>query len=209
MKGMIDWFARNTVAANLLMVFIVVTGSIAVVSIKAEVFPEMELDRISVQVPYLGAAPEEVEEAVNIRIEEAVQGIDGIKQLQSTANEGMGMVMIELELDADARKVVDDVKSNVDAITTFPVETEKADHSRADHPEPGGRHRGQWLRRPLHAEGAQRAGSQRVVEHPRDHSGRYCQCTALRDLDRGLRGRPQTAWHDLRSGGGCGPQLVD
>ena len=125
MKGMIDWFARNSVAANLLMVFIVVTGSIAVVSIKAEVFPEMELDRISVQVPYLGAAPEEVEEAVNVRIEEAVQGIDGIKQLQSTANEGMGMVMIELELDADARKVVDDVKSNVDAITTFPVETEK------------------------------------------------------------------------------------
>ena len=125
MKGIIDWFARNSVAANLLMVFIVVTGSIAVVSIKEEVFPELTLDRIAVEVPYLGAAPKEVEEAVNVRIEEAVQGIDGIKQIQSTANEGMGMVMIELELDADARKVVDDVKSNVDAITTFPVETEK------------------------------------------------------------------------------------
>ena len=108
-----------------MMVFIVVTGAIAVVSIKAEVFPEMELDRIAIEVPYLGAAPEEVETAVNIRIEEAVQGIDGIKQIQSTANEGMGMVMIELELNANARKVVDDVKSNVDAITTFPVETEK------------------------------------------------------------------------------------
>ena len=125
MKGIIDWFARNSVAANLMMVFIVVTGIIAVTTVKEEIFPEFELDRISIQVPYLGAAPEEVEAAVNIRIEEAIQGIDGIKQIQSTASEGMGMVMIELELGADARKVVDDVKSNVDAITTFPVETEK------------------------------------------------------------------------------------
>jgi len=124
-KGIIDWFARNSVAANLMMVFIVVTGIIAVTTVKEEIFPEFELDRISIQVPYLGAAPEEVEAAVTIRIEEAIQGIDGIKQIQSTASEGMGMVMIELELGADARKVVDDVKSNVDAIATFPVETEK------------------------------------------------------------------------------------
>ena len=85
----------------------------------------MELDRINVEVPYLGAAPEEIEEAVNVRIEEAIQGIDGIKQIQSTASEGMGTVMIELDLGADARRVVDEVKSNIDAITTFPVETEK------------------------------------------------------------------------------------
>ncbi len=125
MKGMIEWFARNSVAANLMMVFIVVAGVIATMSVKAEIFPEIDLDRINVEVPYLGAAPEEVEEAVNVRIEEAIQGIDGIKQIQSTASEGMGTVTIELELDADARKVIDDVKSNVDAITTFPVETEK------------------------------------------------------------------------------------
>jgi multidrug efflux pump subunit AcrB len=92
---------------------------------KQEVFPEFSLDRITISVPYLGAAPAEVEEAVNIRIEEAIQGIDGIKQIISTASEGMGSVMIELELGADARKVVDDIKSSVDAIDTFPVETEK------------------------------------------------------------------------------------
>ena len=108
-----------------MMLFIVVTGIIAVTSVKEEIFPEFELGRINIEVPYLGAAPEEVEAAVNIRIEEAIQGIDGIKQIQSTASEGRGTVMIELELGADARKVVDDVKSNVDAITTFPVETEK------------------------------------------------------------------------------------
>ena len=125
MKGMIEWFARNGVAANLMMVFIMMSGIIAVTTVRKEVFPEIELDRINIQVPYLGAAPEEVEDAVTIRIEEAIQGLDGIKQIQSTAAEGMGTVIVELELGADARKVVDEVKSSVDAITTFPVETEK------------------------------------------------------------------------------------
>ena len=125
MKGMIDWFARNGVAANLMMIFIVVSGIIAVTTVREEVFPELELDRINIEVPYLGAAPEEVEAAVTIRIEEAIQGIDGIKEVQSTAAEGMGVVIVELELGADARKVVDDIKNSVDAITTFPVETEK------------------------------------------------------------------------------------
>ena len=122
---MIAWFARNPVAANLLMGFIIVSGGIAAVQINSEVFPEFALDAISIQVPYLGAAPEEVEEGVCVRIEEAIQGIDGIKQITSSASEGSGRVMIELELGADNRRVVDDVKSRVDAITTFPVETEK------------------------------------------------------------------------------------
>ena len=125
MKGIIAWFARNTVAANLLMVFIIVSGIFSALTVKQEVFPEFALDLVSIEVSYLGAAPEEVEEAVNVRIEEAIQGIDGIKQITSTASEGSGSVLIELELGADARKVVDDVKSNVDAIATFPDETEQ------------------------------------------------------------------------------------
>ena len=124
-KGVIAWFARNPVAANLMMVFIIVSGLIATTTVKEEVFPEIELDRISIQVPYLGAAPEEVEEGVVVRIEEAIQGVDGIKEIQSTATEGNASVMVELELGADARRVVDEVKNNVDAITTFPLETEK------------------------------------------------------------------------------------
>ena len=122
---MIDWFARNSVAANLLMMFIVIGGLIASFNLTSEMMPEISLDRILVDVPYLGAAPEEVEEAVCIRIEEAIYGIDGIKQIISTASEGMGSVMIELELGADARRVLDDVKGRVDAIDTFPEETEK------------------------------------------------------------------------------------
>ena len=122
---MIDWFARNSVAANLLMAFIVISGLIAATNLTSEVMPEISLDRILVDVPYLGAAPEEVEEAVCVRIEEAIYGIDGIKQIVSTASEGMGSVMIELELGADVRRVLDDVKGRVDAIDTFPEETEK------------------------------------------------------------------------------------
>ena len=125
MNGPIDWFARNSVAANLLMVLILVGGLFSALTIKREVFPEFSLDRITVRVSYRGAAPEEVEEGVCVRVEEAIQGLDGIKRITSTASEGSGLVTIELEAGADARKVLDDVKSRVDAIETFPEETEK------------------------------------------------------------------------------------
>ena len=125
MNGTIAWFARNPVAANLLMLSLVVSGLIAAFRVTLEVFPEVTLDRIEVNVPHLGAAPEEVEEAVCVRIEEAIQGIDGVKRIVSTAAEGMGSVVVEIELGADARRVRDDIKNRVDAIETFPQETER------------------------------------------------------------------------------------
>ena len=153
----IDWFARNSVAANLLMGLLVIGGLIASVNVTSEVMPEISLDRIYVEVPYLGAAPEEVEEAVCVRIEEAIYGIDGIKQIVSTASEGMGSVMIELELGADIRRVLDDVKGRVDAIDTFPEETGKTDHPRARRPRTGGGPGRVGLRRRVRAEGDRRA----------------------------------------------------
>ena len=125
MNRAIEWFARNPVAANLLMVFILVSGLLTVFTIKQEVFPEFSLDLIVIDVSYPGAAPEEIEEGVSVRIEEAIQGLDGIKQITSTASDGMGTVLVDLELGSDPRKVVDDIKSRVDAIDTFPEETEK------------------------------------------------------------------------------------
>ena len=125
MNRAIDWFARNSVAANLMMIFILASGLLTVFTIKQEVFPEFSLDRIAIDVSYLGAAPEEVEEGVCVRIEEAIQGVDGIKRMTSTASEGIGTVLVELELGSDPRKVVDDIKSRVDAIDTFPEETER------------------------------------------------------------------------------------
>ena len=121
---MIDWFARNSVAANLLMVFIIVSGVIGLLNVRGEEFPTVALDMVTIEVPYLGAAPEEVEEGVCIRIEEAIQGVDGIKRITSTAAEDRGTVLIEIELGADVRTVLDDVKNRVDAIDTFPEQTE-------------------------------------------------------------------------------------
>jgi multidrug efflux pump subunit AcrB len=135
----ISWFAKNRVAANLIMIVALIGGAAAIFGlplekitgkeqasvIKQEVFPEFSLDLITVTVLYLGAAPTEVEEGVCVRIEEAVQGLDGIKEITSNAAEGVGAVTIKLTLDADSRKVLDEVKARVDAIDTFPEETEK------------------------------------------------------------------------------------
>ena len=125
MNGLIRWFAHNHVAANLLMISICAAGLMSAMSIKQEVFPDVEMDIITISVPYLGATPAEVEEAVCIRVEEAVQSIDGIKKMTSSASEGMGMVMIELDRGTDKRKALDDVKAEIDRIITFPEETEK------------------------------------------------------------------------------------
>ncbi|MFC2164683.1 efflux RND transporter permease subunit [Acidobacteriota bacterium] len=125
MGGILGWFAKNSVAANLILIFIAVSGLITLSNIKQEVFPELSIDVITVTVPYLGAAPEEVEEAVCVRIEEEIQSLEGIKRIRSRASEGLGAVSIELLPGTDVRKLLDDVKARVDAIDTFPEETEK------------------------------------------------------------------------------------
>lgn len=125
MKQIVAWFARNGVAANVLVVIIIAAGLMAATQIKQEVFPEFSSDMVSVVVPYLGAAPEEVEEGICVRVEEAVQNLDGIKKITSTANEGAGSVTIELLPGTNPRKMLDDVKARIDAIDTFPEEAEK------------------------------------------------------------------------------------
>lgn len=122
---MIQWFARNGVAANLVMLVVVVGGITSLLSIKKELFPEFSLDTIAVRVPYLGAAPEEVESAVILRIEEAIQGVNGIKEIRSTAAEGFATVLAEVRKGADISRVKDDIETRVDSITSFPVETER------------------------------------------------------------------------------------
>jgi multidrug efflux pump subunit AcrB len=124
-KGPLAWFAANHVAANVLMVFILVSGALSLARVIVEVFPEMDTDLVTIQVPYRGASPAEAEEGVCVRVEEAISSIEGIKRIRSVAQENMGMVTAELEEDADDRKVLDDIKAAVDRIETFPVETEK------------------------------------------------------------------------------------
>ncbi|MCD6174734.1 MAG: efflux RND transporter permease subunit, partial [Planctomycetes bacterium] len=124
-KGLLAWFAHNHVAANLLMLLIIVGGIISLKTNIVEMFPQMSVDIITIQVPYLGATPAEAEEGVCLRVEEAVAGLDGVKRLRSVGMEGMGFVMIEIEDFADNSKVLDDVKAAVDRIITFPAETEE------------------------------------------------------------------------------------
>ncbi|MBI1367550.1 MAG: AcrB/AcrD/AcrF family protein [Planctomycetes bacterium] len=124
-NGPLSWFARNSVAANLLMLMVLTGGVISMVRMRMEVFPEIDQQKIIVTVPYLGASPAEVEEGVCVRVEEALAGIDGVKRLRSTAMEGSGAVIVELEDYASMRKVLTDVEAAVDRISTFPKETEK------------------------------------------------------------------------------------
>jgi multidrug efflux pump subunit AcrB len=124
-RGPLAWFAGNHVAANILMIFILVAGALSLMSVVIEVFPELETDIITIRVPYRGASPAEAEEGVCVRVEEAIASIEGIKRIRSTAAENLGTVTVELDEDADNRKVLDEVKAAVDRIETFPAETEK------------------------------------------------------------------------------------
>jgi multidrug efflux pump subunit AcrB len=125
MNGLISWFARNRVAANLLMIVIVVSGLFTIFTLRKEIFPEVDTDMVSVRMIYRGASPEEVEEAIATRIEERIHDLQGIKRITSTSAEGVGTVMIEVLEGADSRAVLNDVKSRVDAIDNFPQETEQ------------------------------------------------------------------------------------
>jgi multidrug efflux pump subunit AcrB len=124
-KGSIAWMAQNPVAANLLMLVLLVGGLLASLRVRQEVFPEFKLDIISIQIPYPGASPSEVEQGIVLAVEEAVRGIDGIKRVTASATEGMGSVATELMIDADPNEVLSDVKTAVDRITSLPEEAER------------------------------------------------------------------------------------
>jgi len=127
MNTLIAWFARNSVAANLLMAAIVFAGLFTIVSgrLPVEVFPTIESNQIRVSVPYRGATPEEVEESVVVKVEEAIADVEGIGRLVSAAGENSGSVSIEVDEDYDRREVLDDIKERVASITTFPDGAER------------------------------------------------------------------------------------
>ncbi|GJM20636.1 MAG: multidrug transporter AcrB [Planctomycetota bacterium] len=123
-RGFVAWFARHGVAANMLMLVILAAGLLRLTTIQLEVFPEVDSEMITVSVPFRGASPEEIEEGICIKIEEAVQGVEGIKKMTSRAVQGAGSVTLEVRSGEDVREVLDDVKAAVDAIDTFPLEAD-------------------------------------------------------------------------------------
>ncbi|GAB5458246.1 MAG: efflux RND transporter permease subunit [Henriciella sp.] len=134
--GLIGWFVRNPVAANLLMVVLLIGGMMAAGNLRTQVFPTIQPGIVTVSVPYPGATPAEVEEGITRRIEEAVLGIDGVKRVSSTASENIGNITIELADFADGNTVKDDVQSAIERLADFPPEN--AERETVSLPKPTG-----------------------------------------------------------------------
>lgn len=121
MNNLIRWAVRNSPGMNTLMIALLLIGGFCLWSMRREEFPEFELERIVIAVPYPGASPEEVEEGICLKIEEAVRSVDGIKKQVSVASEGMGSVILELESSVkDVQRVLSEVRSEIDRIPSFP-----------------------------------------------------------------------------------------
>ena len=123
--GLIGWFARNHVAANLLMFCIIGAGIWALTVIKKESFPDFGSDEITISVQYRGAAPQEIAEGIVVKVEQAIKSVQGISEISSLAMEGMGRVVAEVQQGYDINAVANDIKAAVDSISTFPAEAER------------------------------------------------------------------------------------
>jgi len=124
---MISWFAKNSVAANLLMITIFVFGMFSLYKIiPLEIFPSIEKDEVSINMSLKGATPEDVEQGLTIKIEEAIADLEGIKEIKSTSSEGSSSVKVEIDSSYDAKVLLAEIKNRVDAINTFPDDADKA-----------------------------------------------------------------------------------
>lgn len=123
--GPIKWMAHHPVSANLLMLVLLLGGLFAATRIKQEVFPDFELDMVRIAVPYPGASPQEVERGILLAVEEAIQGLEGIKKLTSRASEGVGTVTVEMLEGEDIQRLAQEIKAEVDRIATLPGEAEE------------------------------------------------------------------------------------
>ncbi len=124
MKSVIRWAINNSPALNTLMISGLILGLVSIYHLQREVFPEFELEIVLISVPYPGASPEECEEGICQKIEEYVRPIDGIKKMTSVAKEGLGSVVLELEVGKDPQKILNEVRSEVERIPSFPRDAE-------------------------------------------------------------------------------------
>ena len=124
-RGVMAWFIRNPVAANIVIFLVLAGGLFSLCNTKEEVFPEIDLDIVVIQVPYPGASPDEVEKGVTLVAEEAVRGLDGVKRVTSTSGEGFAALTVELLLGSDPDEALDRIRAAIDRISSFPESVEK------------------------------------------------------------------------------------
>ncbi|CAB5125828.1 Cation/multidrug efflux pump [Olavius algarvensis associated proteobacterium Delta 3] len=121
---MIRYFAKHATAANLLMILFVVLGIMSLSSLRRETLPDFSKDMVKISVVYPGATAEDIEDAINRRIEDAVDGVSYVRETTSEAREGIGTVIVEMAPGGDMRTFLQDIKSEVDAINDFPTQAE-------------------------------------------------------------------------------------
>lgn len=130
----VSWMAQNNVAANLLMLLMVIGGTVSLLDIKQEIFPNFIHEEVNVSMSYPGASPEEVEEGIILAIEANLQSVEGIDRITSTASEGSARVTAVLEDGVNPDRVLQNVRTAVDSITSFPTDAEPPRVSLASHP---------------------------------------------------------------------------
>ncbi|HFB55156.1 MAG TPA: efflux RND transporter permease subunit, partial [Hellea balneolensis] len=127
MNSIIAWWANNKVAANLLMVAILMSGVISFFTMNREIDPYVEFPGARVSVVWPGASPQDIEEQIVVRLEEALSTVNGLERLWGVANEGVGLVFVNGNQDLDEAAFLAEIKRNVDSISTFPSAAEPAD----------------------------------------------------------------------------------
>tara|TARA_R110000772_G_scaffold141114_8_gene250613 strand:+ start:44814 stop:47945 length:3132 start_codon:yes stop_codon:yes gene_type:complete len=132
MRAFIGWWVHNPVAANLLMVGILLAGALGFVSMEREAFPRFEINQVEIEVTWPGAAPQEVEEQVVLRIEESLDDLDNVKRVSSTASEGLARLEVSTWPGVDLEQFLNDVKNRVDAVTALPRDIEPPRVKRSD-----------------------------------------------------------------------------
>lgn len=126
MHRLIEWFTRNGVAANILMVAIIASGVYSGLNkIVLQEFPDYPSRTITVDVQYRGSTPTEIEEAIVLRLEEALFDIDGVEEMDARASSSSGSVSLQIQDNYDMNRALDEVKNRVDTIRTFPIEAER------------------------------------------------------------------------------------
>jgi multidrug efflux pump subunit AcrB len=129
-KGIIAWFASNHVAANLLMLLLIISGLYSIFTITKKAMPDIDLPIIQIRVPFPGASPADVESGIVLQVEQAVDDVDGITRISSIATEGMASINLEIDEDYQINEVLNDIKVRVDSILTFPLNSEPPTVSR-------------------------------------------------------------------------------